>query len=92
MTVNSAVPELIQLARTMRGDQWGDELGLALVAAKDAGWTWKRTLITAARLLADDKAQPRDMAAEASRPTVRHAGTEPNAEWHAAREALEDTC
>lgn len=61
MTINSATPQLLELARAVRGDDWATELAPALVGAHTAGWDWPKTLVYAVRLMADSGASPRDL-------------------------------
>lgn len=61
MTINSAQPQLLDLAGAMRGQDWADDLAGALIAARNAGWDWPKAFLAAARLMADETAHPRDL-------------------------------
>ena len=89
MTVTTA---LLELARERRGDDWAAELALSFVAAHNAGWSQDQVLVTTARLLVDPKSRGRDLGAEARKATVKVPGSPPSAEYHAIREAVEESC
>lgn len=78
MTINSATPQLIELARAVRGDEWADELAPALVGAHTAGWDWPKTLLYAVRLMADSGASARDLTSALRSPLKRSGGNDPD--------------
>jgi hypothetical protein len=78
MTIQAAPTELLDLAAAMRPDWDRDQLSLALVAARNAGWTWTRTLTATVRLLCDVKAVPRDLAVAARSPLERTVPADPD--------------
>jgi hypothetical protein len=78
MTINPATPQLLDLAAAMRPDWDRDQLSLALVAVRNAGWPWTRTFMAAARLLCDVKAVPRDLAVAARSPLERTVPADPD--------------
>ena len=52
--------------------EWDHDLfGSALLAAKNAGWTWTRTFTEAARMLTDQTATPWDLKRAAASPAER---------------------
>lgn len=75
--INSATPQLIELARAVRGDDWADELAPALVGAHTAGWDWPKTLLYAVRLMADSDASARDLTSAVRSPLKRPGGSDP---------------
>ena len=77
MTINPAQPQLLDLAAEMRPGWDRDDLSLALVAARNAGWSWCRTLLQVARLLCDEKAVPHDLAVAARSPLERTQPADP---------------
>lgn len=66
-----AIPQLLALARAMRPEWDHDVLGSAILAAKNAGWTWTRTFTETARLLTDEDASPWDLKRAAANPLRR---------------------
>lgn len=86
--VHSAPQQLISLAAEMRPDWDPDQLQHALMAAKAANWSWARTFMLTARLLADENASPRDLAAEARNPLkAADDVAEPSDEYRQLRQA-----
>ena len=85
-----ATPQLLELAGAVRGQPWRDQLAPALVAARDAGWDWPRRALAACRLIFDPDGEPRTLTEAARSPVARGGGrSDPQAEWRAARQALE---
>jgi hypothetical protein len=78
MTIEPATPQLLDLAAEMRPDWDRDQLSLALVAARNAGWTWTRTITATVRLLCDVKAVPHDLAVAARSPLERAVPADPD--------------
>ena len=66
--IRSAPDELLTLARAMRPLWDHDVLAAAILAAKNAGWTWARTFALTAKLLADEDASPWDLKRAAANP------------------------
>jgi hypothetical protein len=64
----AAPDELLALARVMRPHWDHDVLAAALLAAKNAGWSWDRTLAETVRLMRKADASPFDLRAAAARP------------------------
>lgn len=75
MTIESAQPQLLELAEAMRGPDWARDLGGALIAAKNAGWDWPKAFLAAARLMADPDAYPRDLTVSLRDPVRSAAST-----------------
>lgn len=69
--IQPAARELVDLARAMRPEWDHDVLSAAIVAAKNAGWTWTRTFSETARMLTDEKASPWDLKHAAASPFRR---------------------
>ena len=69
--IQPAARELVALARAMRPEWDHDVLASAIVAAKNAGWTWARTFAETARLLTDEHASPWDLKHAAASPVAR---------------------
>lgn len=61
MTVNRCQSELLAFAAAARGEEWADELALALTACANAGWAWERAARQACQLILADGAQPREL-------------------------------
>lgn len=59
--IQAAPDELTALARAVRPDWDHDVLAAALFAAKNAGWTWDRTLAETVRLMRDADGSPWDL-------------------------------
>ena len=77
--MEAAPKQLVDLARAMRPEWDHDVLSSAIVAAKNAGWTWTRTFAETARLLTDEHASPWDLKHACASPMARElpaAGTE----------------
>jgi hypothetical protein len=64
----AAPDELVALARKMRPHWDHDVLEAAILGAKNAGWTWDRTLAEVVRLMRDADASPFDLKAAAADP------------------------
>ena len=60
-TIHAAPAELAVLARAVRPEWDHDILTAALLAAKNAGWTWDRTLAETIRLIRDPSGSPWDL-------------------------------
>ena len=69
--MEAAPDQLADLARAMRPEWDHDVLTAAIVAAKNAGWTWTRTFTETARLLTDPHASPWDLKHAAASPKER---------------------
>ena len=69
--VQPAARELVTLAKAMRPEWDHDALSSAILAAKNAGWTWTRTFTETARLLTDPAATPWDLKRAAASPLER---------------------
>ena len=69
--IQPAARELVTLARAMRPEWDHDVLSSALLAAKNAGWTWTRTFTETARLLTDPGGSPWDLKPAAASPMTR---------------------
>ena len=69
--IQPAARELVTLARAMRPEWDHDVLSSALLAAKNAGWTWTRTVTETARLLTDPGGSPWDLKRAAASPKER---------------------
>jgi|SRR6266581_8960616 len=66
--IQPAPDELVALARVMR-PQWDhDVLAKAILAAKNAGWTWDHVLAETVRLMRKADASPFDLKAAAADP------------------------
>lgn len=59
-TAQPALEELLDLAVKTRQDIRRDDLHGAVLAARAAGWTWARTLVEVAQMLARGE-EPRDL-------------------------------
>lgn len=60
--------ELVALARVARPEWDCDVLAAALLAAKNAGWTWDRTLAETVRLMRSPAGSPWDLKRAAADP------------------------
>jgi hypothetical protein len=69
--MQAAPKQLADLAAAMRPEWDRDVLSSAIVAAKNAGWTWTRTFAETARLLTDENATPWDLKRAAASPLRR---------------------
>ena len=69
--MEAAPIQLVALAVAMRPEWDHDVLSHAIVAAKNAGWTWTRTFTETARLLTDPHGSPWDLKHAAASPTHR---------------------
>lgn len=72
--IDSAQPQLLELAAAMRGEDWADDLAAALIAARNAGWDWPKAFLHATRLMADEDAHPRDLTQACRDPLSRQQG------------------
>lgn len=86
--IHAAPGELLALARAVRPAWDHDVLAAALTAAKQAGWTWDRTLAETARLMRDPDGSPWDLKRAAADPFHR-AAVPPGTEKRGARLARE---
>jgi hypothetical protein len=66
--IQAAPDELVELARKMRPHWDHDVLANAILAARNAGWTWTRTLTETVRLMCQIDASPFDLKAAAAHP------------------------
>jgi hypothetical protein len=66
-----ADPELVALARAARPEWDCDLLAAALLAAKNVGWTWDRTLAETVRLMRHPSGSPWDLKRAAADPFHR---------------------
>lgn len=64
-------PALLDLAAVIRPDVDRRQLEGAILAAHEAGWTWSRTLVAVAQMLAHGE-QPRDLIEATRDPIKRH--------------------
>jgi hypothetical protein len=64
----AAPDELVALARKMRPHWDHDVLEAAILGAKNAGWTWDRTLAEVVRLMRNADSSPFDLKAAAADP------------------------
>lgn len=74
-----ADPELVALARAARPEWDHDVLAAALLAARQAGWTWDRVLAETVQLMRDPDGSPWDLKRAAADPfhkSVPPKGTE----------------
>ena len=69
--MEAAPDQLVNLARAMRPEWDHDVLSHAIVAAKNAGWTWTRTFTEVSRLLTNPNASPWDLKHAAASPMTR---------------------
>ena len=86
--IQPASRELVTLAGVMRPDWDEQALSDALIAAKQAGWSWLRTFNFTVRLMADEEAVPADLRRAAANPAERKPGTPPTPVWREARTAI----
>ena len=89
--MDAAPKQLVELARAMRPEWDHDVLSSAILAARNAGWTWTRTFTETARMLTDPAASPWDLKRAAASPLERRQPQPGAAERGAtlARELLE---
>jgi hypothetical protein len=76
--IAAAPDELVALARAVRPAWDHDVLAAAILAARQAGWTWDRTLAETVRLMRDPDSSPWDLkraAADVFKHTVPPPGT-----------------
>lgn len=69
--IQAAPGELLALARAVRPAWDHDILAAALLAARQAGWTWDRTLAETVRLMRDPDGSPWDLKRAAADPFDR---------------------
>jgi hypothetical protein len=69
--IHAAPDELLALARAVRPAWDHDVLAAALLAAKNSGWTWDRTLAETVRLMRDPDGSPWDLKRAAADPFDR---------------------
>ena len=67
----AAPGELLALARAVRPAWDHDILAAAVLAAKNSGWTWDRTLAETVRLMRDPDGSPWDLKRAAADPFER---------------------
>jgi hypothetical protein len=67
----AAPDELLALARAVRPAWDHDILAAAILAAKNSGWTWDRTLAETVRLMRDPDGSPWDLKRAAADPFDR---------------------
>lgn len=84
--IRAAPDELLALARAMRPAWDHDVLAAALIAARQAGWTWDRTLAETVRLMRKADGSPWDLKRAAADP-FRHAVPPPGTEKRGAAKA-----
>lgn len=91
-TIRPALQELVALAAAMREDWNPDQITGAVLAARTAGWSWERTVVTFAVLMTTDDAEPRDLLEATRDPLTRAAGcgSDPTPEYMAVKNALEE--
>jgi hypothetical protein len=79
--IHAAPDELLALARAVRPAWDHDILAAAVLAAKNSGWTWDRTLAETVRLMRDPDGSPWDLKRAAADPFERrHPRTLPDAD------------
>lgn len=88
--IRPAQRELVALAAAVREDWNAQAINGAVIAAANAGWSWERTLVTLAVLMTTDDGEPRDLLEATRDPRQRPTGcgTDPNAEYMAAKNAM----
>jgi hypothetical protein len=86
--IQAAPDELAALARAMRPAWDHDILTAALLAARQAGWTWDRTLAETIRLMRSPDGSPWDLRRAAADP-FHHATVPPGTEKRGAAAARE---
>jgi hypothetical protein len=69
--IRSAPDELVALAKAVRPEWDLNVLASAILAAKNAGWTWRRTLAETMRLIGDADGSPWDLKRAAADPFHR---------------------
>jgi hypothetical protein len=69
--IQAAPDELLALARAVRPAWDHDTLAAAILAAKNSGWTWDRTLAETVRLMRDPDGSPWDLRRAAADPFSR---------------------
>jgi hypothetical protein len=86
--IQAAPGELLALARAMRPAWDHDVLAAAILAAKNAGWSWDRTLGETVRLLRDPHGSPWDLR-RAAADLFHHTTPPPGTEARGAARARE---
>jgi hypothetical protein len=88
--IAAAPDELVALARAVRPAWDHDVLAAAILAVRQAGWTWDRTLAETVRLMRDPDGSPWDLKRAGADPFHQSVSRTPA--WHdraaAAREQL----
>lgn len=84
--IQAAPDELLALARAVRPAWDHDILAAALLAARQAGWTWERTLAETVRLMRDPGGSPWELRHAAADPFDRSTPV-PGAETRGAAKA-----
>src|ERR1700722_14704420 len=84
--IRAAPDELVALARACRPAWDHDVLAAATLAAKQAGWTWDRTLAETVRLVRDPDGSPWDLK-RAAADVFKHATVPPGTEKRGAAKA-----
>jgi hypothetical protein len=69
--IRAAPDELLALARAVRPAWDHDILAAAVLAARNSGWTWDRTLAETVRLIRDPDGSPWDLKRAAADPFTR---------------------
>lgn len=88
LDIQAAPDELLALARAMRPAWDHDILAAALLAARQAGWTWDRTLAETIRLMRQADGSPWDLKRAAADPFHRSVPPPYSAEHGAAKARL----
>ncbi len=83
--IRAAPGELVALAAAMRPHWDHDVLAAALLAARQAGWSWDRTLAETIRLMRREDGSPWDLKRAAASPLHREHPQPGTAEHGAAR-------
>ena len=86
--IRAAPGELLALARAVRPAWDHDILAAAILAAKNSGWTWDRTLAETVRLMRDPGGSPWDLKRAAADPFT-HSVPPPGTEKRGAQLARE---
>jgi hypothetical protein len=86
--IQAAPDELLALAVAMRPAWDHDILAAALLAARQAGWTWDRTLAETVRLMRTPDGSPWDLKQAAANPFHRSVPPPYSAQHGAARARL----
>jgi hypothetical protein len=86
--IQAAPDELLALARAVRPAWDHDILAAAVLAARQSGWTWDRTLAETVRLIRDPDGSPWDLKRATADP-FEHAVPPPGTEKRGAQLARE---